>query len=107
MSVLTEDTSATGAPTAERVRRHSLIDRIYHWLMAAAVFTLIYTAFWPTIVEGKTVVIGDWHWVAGIVLIALVVFHIVRAIIWQNWRYMVPDRIDAENVGRVIAKRTG
>jgi len=107
MSVLTEGTSAVGAPTTERVRRHLLIDRIYHWAMAAAVFTLIYSAFWPTIFQGRDLVISDLHWIAGVVLVALVLFHIVRAIFWQNWRYMMPDRIDAENVGRVIAKRTG
>jgi formate dehydrogenase subunit gamma len=107
MSVLTEGTSATGAPTAERVRRHLLIDRIYHWVMAATVLTLIYTAFWPTVFEGKTVTIGDIHWEAGIVLTALVVFHIIRAVFWQNWRSMFADRADFENISRVIAARAG
>ncbi len=107
MSVLTEGTSATAASMTQRVQRHSLTDRIYHWVMAATVLTLIYTAFWPTIFEGKTVVISDIHWVAGILLVALVLFHIIRAIFFQHFTYMVPDMIDAANVGRVIAKRTG
>src|SRR4051794_23919996 len=88
MSVLTEGTSATAASMTQRVQRHSLVDRIYHWVMAATVFTLIYTAFWPTIVEGKTVVISDIHWIAGILLVALVLFHIVRAIFFQHFSYM-------------------
>jgi formate dehydrogenase subunit gamma len=73
---------AAGAPA--RVVRHSLADRVFHWLTAAAVLTLLGTAFLP-IVGLKF----DWvmtHWIAGLVLIGAVLFHLVRASIWQNWR---------------------
>jgi len=31
----------------EHVKRHSLLDRAYHWLMALCVFVLMATAFLP------------------------------------------------------------
>jgi cytochrome b subunit of formate dehydrogenase len=80
------------APSAERVLRHSLFDRIYHWLMAASVLTLMGSAFLP-IVGVKF----EWlslHWMTGIVLAVLVLIHIVRALIWQDWRAMIPDGAD-------------
>jgi len=33
------------APSTARVLRHTLFDRIYHWLMAASVLILMGTAF--------------------------------------------------------------
>lgn len=108
MSVMTEDAPAAGTQSAtERVRRHSVIDRLYHWAMAAAVFTLLYTAFYPTIFQGKTVVDSDPHWIAGVILTLLVAFHIVRAIFFQSLMAMVIDGTDITNVGKVISKRTG
>src|SRR5712671_2044668 len=41
--------SAAGMPS--RVPRHSLAARLFHWIMAASMFTLLFTAFLP-----KTVV---------------------------------------------------
>jgi formate dehydrogenase subunit gamma len=71
---------------ASRVRRHALADRLFHWLMAVAVFVLLATGFLPVLgVQFDWVVI---HWVAGLALLALVVFHVVRALGWQNWREM-------------------
>ena len=31
----------------ERIARHSLAARLFHWVMAAAMFTLLFTAFLP------------------------------------------------------------
>ncbi len=74
----------SGAP----VVRHKGPDRAYHWLLAAAVLTLMFTAFAP-ILGWKF----EWltaHWISGVVLTALVVFHIVRATIWQDfWAMMI------------------
>ena len=47
----------------ERVPRHSLTARLFHWIMAAAMFTLLFTAFLP-----RVGVQFDWvtyHWIAG------------------------------------------
>jgi cytochrome b subunit of formate dehydrogenase len=77
-------TSSAGVP--ERVVRHSLASRLFHWAMAAAVFVLLFTGFLP--------VLGvhfDWvriHWIAGLVLIGTVLFHIVHASFWLRLRDM-------------------
>ena len=58
----------------ERVPRHSLTARSFHWVMAAAMFTLLFTAFLP-----KVGVQFDWvtyHWIAGSVLTVSIIFHI-------------------------------
>lgn len=71
----------------EKVERHSLADRLYHWLMALAVLTLMATAFLP-----KVGIKFPWvniHWVTGIGLTALVLIHIVRALFFQDFRAMV------------------
>ena len=57
--------------------RHKGPDRAFHWLMALSVILLTGTAFLP--------IVGlrfDWlpiHWIAGIVLTVVVLFHIVRS----------------------------
>ena len=86
-------TSASAASVAqaasERVTRHHLLDRIYHALMAACVLTLMGSAFLP-IVGWKF----EWvslHWMTGVALALLVLVHIVRALVWQDWRAMIPD----------------
>lgn len=74
----------TAAKLPEKVERHSLASRLFHWIMAVAVFVLLVTGFFP--------VLGiqfDWvliHWVAGIAFIASVVFHIIHASFWMNLR---------------------
>ena len=62
---------------AERIPRHSLAARLFHWIMAASMFTLLITAFLP-----KVGVQFDWvtyHWIAGTVLTVSIVFHIIHA----------------------------
>jgi cytochrome b subunit of formate dehydrogenase len=96
--------AVTGAP-AERVRRHLLIDRIYHWLMAACVLTLMGTAFLP-IIGYKFEWLG-LHWTTGVGLSALVLIHIVRAIIWQDLWAMVIDGADIRNGWRALTRGLG
>src|SRR5229473_1061988 len=101
MSVTQANLSAAAAAAPERVRRHRLVDRLYHWLMAACVLTLLATAFLP--------IIGvkfDWlglHWMTGVVLTVLVIYHIVRASIWQSLRSMMIDTADIANGWRRLA----
>jgi formate dehydrogenase subunit gamma len=101
MSVIHASPSATAEAQPERVRRHRLVDRLYHWLMAACVLTLMATAFLP-IVGIKF----DWlglHWMTGVVLAVLVVFHVVRASIWHRLRTMMIDPADIANGWRRLA----
>ena len=77
---------------ADRIERHKLIDRAYHWLMAAAMLILLLTAFLP-ILGIKFEWVGI-HWVTGLVLTVIVLVHIIRACFWQNFWAMMPDGED-------------
>jgi hypothetical protein len=67
--------AATGIP--EHVPRHSLTARLFHWIMAASMFTLLFTAFLPRV--GVQFPWVTYHWIAGVVLTASVIFHIIHA----------------------------
>ena len=41
------ETSAAGSELPARIPRHSLAARLFHWIMAAAMFVLLFTAFLP------------------------------------------------------------
>ena len=80
---------------SEGIVRHRFVDRIYHWLMAASVLILMGSAFLP-ILGWKF----EWlslHWMTGIALASLVLIHMVRALVWQDWRAMLPDGADLRN----------
>ena len=72
-----------------RVQRHKFIDRVYHWLMAAAMLILLVTAFLP-ILGIKFEWVGI-YWVTGLVLTVIVLFHIIRACFFQNFWAMMID----------------
>jgi cytochrome b subunit of formate dehydrogenase len=75
---------AGGKAAAAHVMRHALVDRLFHWITAASVLILLGTAFLPVLgVEFGWVTI---HWITGIALAAAVLFHIVRASLWQSLR---------------------
>lgn len=75
------------APDAQRVPRHSLGARAFHWSMAAAMLVLLATAFVPVL--GLRFPWVTVHWVAGLVLLATLVWHVVHVFGWQDWRTMV------------------
>src|SRR5215831_15714241 len=95
--------SADAVP--DRFKRHLLVDRAYHWLTAACVLTLLATAFLP-IIGYKFEWLG-LHWTTGVVLSALVLIHIVRAVIWQDFWAMIIDRTDIKNGWRRLARALG
>ena len=41
--------SASAAPSGARVQRHAGIDRLFHWLTAASVLTLMATGLLPVL----------------------------------------------------------
>ncbi len=95
-----EALASKAAAQSDRVKRHALIDRLYHWLTAAAVLILMGTAFLP-ILGWKF----EWlslHWTTGVVLAVLVLLHIVRALFWQDWRAMLIDTADIRNAWRSV-----
>jgi formate dehydrogenase subunit gamma len=76
------DRSQDLTPLPDRVERHAALDRAFHWLTAAAVLILMATGILPHVG-----VHFDWvaiHWVTGLALTVLVMFHIVRSLFWQH-----------------------
>ncbi|ETX02595.1 MAG: hypothetical protein ETSY1_03015 [Candidatus Entotheonella factor] len=70
----------------ERVLRHSLTSRLFHWSMAASMFVLLVTGFLPIIGVNFSWVTP--HWIAGLVLTGAILFHIVHATFWKGLRWM-------------------
>ena len=70
-----------------KITRHSLTARMFHWVMAAAMFTLLLTAFLP--IAGIKFAWVTWHWMAGLVLATSIAFHIIHASFfmdfWSIW----------------------
>ena len=57
-----------------RILRHTFSARAFHWLMAISMFALLITAFFPVVgIQFPWVTI---HWLAGVLLILTVVYHI-------------------------------
>jgi cytochrome b subunit of formate dehydrogenase len=78
--------AANPSSDGKRIARHDGIDRAFHWIMAVSVFVLLITGVFPIIgIEFSWLTI---HWVAGLVLTASVVFHIIRAFFWQDLKSM-------------------
>jgi cytochrome b subunit of formate dehydrogenase len=66
-----------------KIERHGLTARLFHWVMAAAMFVLLFTAFLPVV--GVKFPWVQWHWIAGLVLTASIVFHIIHATFWLDF----------------------
>ena len=69
------------------ILRHGFVARVFHWVMAFSMLTLLLTAFLPIV--GVQFAWVYWHWMAGILLTASVMFHIVHATFvldfWSIW----------------------
>jgi cytochrome b subunit of formate dehydrogenase len=93
------------AELPERIPRHSLVARLFHWIMAASMFTLLFTAFLP-----KVGVQFDWvtyHWIAGTVLTASVLFHVIHASFWLDFWAIWPDKADIQDARKRIRRFFG
>ena len=70
-----------------KIPRHSLAARLFHWVMAAAMFVLLLTAFLP--IAGVRFAWVTWHWIAGLVLTGSILFHVIHASFfmdfWSIW----------------------
>jgi cytochrome b subunit of formate dehydrogenase len=101
-----EKAAATAAKPAadvpERVRRHSLGSRLFHWVMAASMFSLLITAFFPVLgIQFPWLTI---HWVSGLVLIAAVAFHIVHATVFMDLKAVWIGPRDVRNMSRRLSR---
>jgi len=88
-----------------RIPRHSLAARAFHWVMAASMFTLLFTAFLPKI--GFQFNWVTWHWIAGVVLTISVIFHIVHSSFFLDFWSIWPDKIDLEDAARRVRRFFG
>jgi amino acid transporter len=87
-----DDTDALETKHADlphRIRRHSCMARLFHWVMAGAVFTLLGTAVFPP----NPYILGEatWGWVSvlhglvGLSLAGLSVAHVVFGARPKHW----------------------
>ena len=87
-----EDQTEVGKLVSERVPRHSLASRIFHWIMATSMLSLLFTGFLP--------ILGlkfSWvapHWISGLVLTSAILFHIIHASFWKGLSSMWITRQD-------------
>jgi cytochrome b subunit of formate dehydrogenase len=69
------------------ITRHTFMARAFHWVMAASMFTLLFTAFLPIV--GIKFAWVKWHWIAGLVLTGSIIYHIIHATFfmdfWSIW----------------------
>lgn len=75
------------ADLPEMIERHSFMARMFHWVMAAAMLTLLFTAFLP--IAGVKFAWVRYHWIAGLVLTGAIIYHIIHASFfmdfWSIW----------------------
>jgi formate dehydrogenase subunit gamma len=88
-----------------RVPRHSLVARLFHWTMAVAMFMLLLTAFLPKV--GLQFPWVTYHWIAGIVLTASIIFHIFHASFWLDFWAIWPDRTDITDAYHRVLRFVG
>ena len=97
--------AAAPAEVPEKVPRHSLAARLFHWVMAASMLALLITAFLPKL--GVQFSWVTYHWIAGLVLSASIVFHVIHASFWMDFWSIWPDSIDIEDMKRRWLRATG
>jgi cytochrome b subunit of formate dehydrogenase len=79
----TDALEAANKDLPERIPRHSFMARTFHWVMAASMFVLLFTAFLPIV--GIRFPWVTWHWIAGLVLTGSIIYHIIHATFWLDF----------------------
>ena len=77
-----------------QILRHAMSERVFHWVMSAAMLVLLITAFAP--VMGLQFAWVTIHWWAGLVLTATIIYHIIRATFWQDFWAMWVNKADIQ-----------
>lgn len=70
--------------TDDTVLRHAGPDRLFHWVTAATMFVLLGTSLLPIV--GIRFAWLTPHWIAGLLLLVAVIFHVYRAVTALNLR---------------------
>ena len=97
--------SGIGPSVPERVVRHTFGARLFHGVMALAMFALLITAFLPKL--GVNFAWVTYHWIAGVVLTISVIYHLFHATFWLDFWSIWPDRVDIEDAGRRFRHAVG
>ena len=79
----TDAMEASRPDLPQRIPRHSGVARAFHWVMASSMLTLLFTAFLP--IAGIKFAWVTWHWMAGLVLTASILFHVIHASFWLDF----------------------
>ncbi len=98
-------TAAIAARVPDRVDRHSLAARLFHWIMAAAMLTLLITAFLPKV--GVQFGWVTYHWIAGVVLTVSIIYHVIHASFWLDFWSIWPDKADLADASRRMKRFLG
>ncbi len=99
------DPSAENVKLPARIPRHSLAARLFHWIMAASMFVLLFTAFLPKV--GFQFNWVTYHWIAGSVLTVSILFHIIHAAFYMDFWSIWPDRADMEDAWKRLQRFMG
>jgi len=86
---------AVAAKIPDKIKRHSFAARAFHWIQSAAMLTLLFTAFLPKV--GYKFDWIDIHWIAGLVLIASIIYHIIHATFFMDFWAIWPDKTDIQD----------
>jgi cytochrome b subunit of formate dehydrogenase len=82
MYMATQKGAERPSKEGKHVQRHVLIDRIMHWVMAISVIALLITGVLPII--GIEFAWLTLHWIAGLILTAAVLFHVIRSVLQKD-----------------------
>lgn len=88
--------------TDDTLLRHAGPDRAFHWLTAATMLVLLGTSLLPVVGIRFAWLVP--HWVAGLLLTLLVLFHVFRAVTALNMRSI---RLTASDLGELKGAKPG
>ena len=101
--------AAETAAVPEKIERHTLAARLFHWIMAVAMLALLVTGFFPIIgIQFAWVTI---HWIAGVVLTISIIYHVIHASFyldfWSIWLLPADMAEAAQRVKRQLGGGSG
>jgi len=97
--------AAEAARLPAHIARHSFGARAFHWVMAGAMLVLLFSAFLPKV--GVRFAWVKIHWIAGIVLIVSVLYHVIHASFVLDFWSIWPDKQDIEDAQSRLNRAMG
>ena len=92
--------TAAAAAVPEKIVRHTGVARIFHWVMAGSMLTLLVTGFFPVV--GVQFAWLTVHWISGILLTVSILFHIIHSTFYLDfWSIWIGPRDIGESIKRM------